>query len=259
MKTIKNMKMKVFLVAVAAAMLSVMNLAAAPIHDAVKRGDVDAVEEFLQDGADMNARTELQMTPLHTAAIVGHVEVARMLLEHGADVNARDRGQKTPLHWAALPGHLEVAQLLLERGADTTIKNHINQTSADIARSGGRENLVRLIERQLKLNQAFFDASRENNPLKASVFLDYGASPYARDHIGDTPLHKAVKMDSEYLAQRLLEAGADPTIKNNAGETPVDLAAVFSHTILELLTKLARSRKRPREGVEEGPPPKIDD
>ena len=58
-------------------------------------------------------------TELHEAAKRGHLDAVRLLLEHGADPNAREPGDNTtPLHWAAAHGHVDVVRGLLDAGAD---------------------------------------------------------------------------------------------------------------------------------------------
>ena len=52
-------------------------------------------------------------TPLHLAAGQGHYTMVNLLLENGADVNARsDFFEETPLHLAAGNGHAAIVQVL---------------------------------------------------------------------------------------------------------------------------------------------------
>ncbi len=56
---------------------------------------------------------------MHEAAKRGDLDAVRLLLEHGADPNAREPGDNTtPLHWAAAHGHVDVVRALLDAGAD---------------------------------------------------------------------------------------------------------------------------------------------
>jgi len=64
-------------------------------------------------------------TDLDSAALVGDVEEVEESLEEGADPNAKAEGGLTPLHEAAYKGHVDVVKLLLERGADPTVKNKV--------------------------------------------------------------------------------------------------------------------------------------
>ena len=75
------------------------------LFDAGRDGDVEAairaIEEGLEEGADINGKNEDGRTPLHIACAHGHVNVVRLLLESGADPNARDNGGETPFDHAA--------------------------------------------------------------------------------------------------------------------------------------------------------------
>jgi len=86
----------------------------APIHLAAEAGFTGMVRLFLDQGVDINLRTQgkNQVTGLHMAAAKGQAEVVELLLKAGADVNARDAAGKTPLHWARIADQEEVAGML---------------------------------------------------------------------------------------------------------------------------------------------------
>lgn len=79
-------------------------------------------ELLFAHGMDPNQRDWLLATPLHQLARTGKVDVARQFLDHGADLQARDEDIcSTPLGWAAKYGQLAMAELLLARGAKTNL------------------------------------------------------------------------------------------------------------------------------------------
>ena len=62
------------------------------LHDAAKRGDVDAVRRALDTpGVEVDVRDGWNSTPLIAAALRGHEDVVGMLLGRGAEVNAHNR------------------------------------------------------------------------------------------------------------------------------------------------------------------------
>lgn len=73
--------------------------------DAVRNGDSDHVQACLDEGADLNVRSEPGDTSLYGAAEAGYVDIAELLLDYGGDPNARARIGSTPLHIAAQLGH----------------------------------------------------------------------------------------------------------------------------------------------------------
>jgi len=72
---------------------------------AAMTGDLAAVREVLDDGADPNALYVRGMTALMAASMVGHEEIVRELLEHGADPNGEYETGGTALMFAAGAGH----------------------------------------------------------------------------------------------------------------------------------------------------------
>jgi ankyrin repeat protein len=92
--------------------------------DAVRKGDVAAVEKALDGGVDVDTPFRYGRTALSFAADRGSVEVVRLLLARGAKPDVADTFyNQTPLAWASspaqtrTPGHAEVVKLLLEKGA----------------------------------------------------------------------------------------------------------------------------------------------
>ena len=89
------------------------------IHDAVEKGNVEAIKQHLAAGTDVNAKDKDGFTPLIQAVQRGQKEVAKLLIEKGADVNAKTAKGGTPLDWANAGNHSETADLLHKHGAKT--------------------------------------------------------------------------------------------------------------------------------------------
>ena len=69
-------------------------------YHSITNANIEAVEQHIAAGADVNAKHMNGTTPLYVAALGGHKEIAELLIEKGADLNAKDNDGGTPLDWA---------------------------------------------------------------------------------------------------------------------------------------------------------------
>jgi len=132
---------------------------------AAYRGDVDAVQRFLDDGFPPNAGNEVGYTALMGAARGANLDVIRFLLSHGGQAALADKRGYTALHWAvAQPAHDPSSQVaclraLLDAGADPNARNEDGLTPL--------------------MNAAWFDCRDSVREL-----LRRGADPLLRDSRG---------------------------------------------------------------------------
>ena len=70
------------------------------IREAVKTGNIEAVKQHLDAGANVNAKGKYGRTPLHYAATRGLKKIIELLIAQGADMNAKDNFGRTPLDCA---------------------------------------------------------------------------------------------------------------------------------------------------------------
>jgi len=109
-----------------------------PIHEAVEKGNIEAVLKHIANGEDINTKDEWNSTPLFYAAYGGHKEIAELLIAKGADVNAKVRSDKgipglTPLFYAARGDQPKVAALLIAKGAMVNVTDDNGATPLDYA------------------------------------------------------------------------------------------------------------------------------
>merc|ERR1719421_1487739 len=115
-----------------------------PLHVAARTGDVDAMTQLLDGGAEVDRANQDGATPLYVACQNGHVDAARLLLDKGADVD-QSRNGVTLLFLACQNGHVDVAQLLLERSAEVDRAQENGTTPLFVACQLGHVDAARLL------------------------------------------------------------------------------------------------------------------
>jgi ankyrin repeat protein len=114
------------------------------IWEAAKQGDIEAVKQFIDEGADVNAKDKNSATPLLHAASRGRKEIAELLISKGVDVNAKRNDGVTPLHWA---DNKEIAELLIAKGADVNARDWEGNTPLDRAIQGKQTETADLLRK----------------------------------------------------------------------------------------------------------------
>lgn len=123
--------------------------------------------------------------------------IGLLLVVIGATLPGQSRDIRSPLHWAARHGLVDIASELLENGADIDGTDILGRTALHLA--------VR-------------------HPGMVSFLVSEGASLEVRDHLSNTPLHKAIWVHSPETVAILVASGANVNARNIAGYTPLDLA-----------------------------------
>lgn len=101
-----------------------------------------ALRWLIERGARPN-RPEREWAPLHYAAFAGHAELLEDLLQAGADVNARSTNGSTVLMMAAREGHAGIARRLLAAGANPAIQNDFDEDAVAWAMKQGNYDIAK--------------------------------------------------------------------------------------------------------------------
>ncbi len=155
--------------------------AAAPIHDAAKKGNVPAITAALEAGDDVNASDDWA-TPLWYAARRGHEDAAKLLIARGADVNLTTKSSGPPLFGAIERKNAILVKLLLASGA--------NPNAA------------------LETKSALYLAAKNGCLECVTALVDLGADVNALNQDREPPIHAARLIGLREIADYLATHGA---------------------------------------------------
>lgn len=184
---------------------------ATPLHWAVYRDDLAAVNLLLGAGASVNDKNDQGVTPLWLACVNGNGPIVERLLAAGADANTTMAEGDTALMTAARTGSVAAIKALVARGADVNHREKTRgQTALMWAAADGHADAVRAL-------------------------LEAGADPYARTtDEGFTAFLFAARAGQQGAARALLDAGGDANDalvnkKNTNGASALILAIASGH------------------------------
>jgi ankyrin repeat protein len=216
-----------------------------------EKGDLKAIQLFLNAGIDCNAQSATGVTALMAAARYGRVDVVNRLLEQKANVNARGKQGVTALMLAAENGQVEIVKLLLKKNADPNLEDQTGWTALMKAVYQGSTGSVEALAAQSRqeVNRALLVAALTGHQEIARILIDNGAEIDSRADDGRTPLMLAASKGDNDFVSFLLKAGADPSLIDKSGATAASLAEAKGHN--EVREHLQRAPLPP--GAEIGP------
>lgn len=205
---------------------------ATALHWASYWDDLRAAELLANAGADINAANDLGATPLWNASLNGSVQMVRSLLDAGGDANAALLSGESPVMTAARTGNAQVVRLLLAAGANPNATAARGQTALMWAASQRHPEAVR----------ALIESGADVRARSETWSMVMAIPPHAIEgnqqdvpHGGNTPLLFAARVGGLSSARLLVEAGADIDASDAWGVSATTLAA---HSGLSELVEL---------------------
>jgi ankyrin repeat protein len=209
---------------------------------------------------DPNGKDRWGYTPLRMAAEYGDLPTVSLLVRRGAEVN-QQRTYLTPITYAARRRASDIVAFLRKKGATVSIITSIYLGDCELVEQELKRNPAQAclrdedgapllhhaaagFERELVvcllgLGAAASDADKggetalhkvadvrqappEPAAAMATLLLDHGADPNARNWDDVTPLHQAVRARNLSVVEVLLARGADPNARDKIrGSTPL--------------------------------------
>ena len=204
------------------------------------------VEKLIENGVDVNTKSEYGDTALMKAAEYGHTKILKRLIENGADLNVKDRFGSTALMEAARRGCAEAVEDLIDHGADMNAKNDLGETVLMYATEGGHITTAQLlIDHGAEVN------AKDN--IGQNVLMHAASYPYEIEinHLknwGDLSnrdiaslIERERKASHTEVVQFLIDSGADLNMKTNYGITPLMVLSEYGYT--EIVQSILASGK----------------
>jgi ankyrin repeat protein len=210
------------------------------LGDAVAKGNREAVEAALHQGAKVDARNSKGRTPLILAAQAGRLDIIKLLVASGADVNARTTTETggTVLGFALEGNNREAVEYLIAHGAEIELRSRNGMTPLFYAASTGQDDMIQLLlSKGANLNVMGLSDSLGNylTPLMIAGIHDHpetlkllvakGAKVDKRNNVGATALMEIAKRPQPGILKLLIERGADVNARSTHGQTALMYAA----------------------------------
>lgn len=206
-----------------------------PIHNAIKKNDIEQLKKCLLDNRDLNEFNAKGETPLILALKMKNAEAVKCLLESGANPNLKDLSGCSPLVQASAWGNSEILSQLLKSGGKLDNSGNVLNSPLQTAIVNGKEQAaIKLIDSGDKLNildsngnnllhlLAKSELSNSENILKRLISSRVEIN--GRNYDSETPLHLFVKSANVRQIGLLIDAGAKINAKLPNGKTPLFLS-----------------------------------
>ena len=209
-----------------------------PLHGASSSGQHEAVRLLLEHGAAINHQSADGRNPLHRACRGGHYLTVSVLLEKGANHLVPDSGGNISLHRAAKGGHKKICRLLLDhdpssQSAQVSARSVCGRTPRGEASYSGHWKTAALLKEEEILHNGPGSGCRSdleiaiaNDDLgRVKELLKHGAEVNEWNTDSITPLHQALLLGNEAIAEVLLENKANINARTADGWRPLHCAA----------------------------------
>lgn len=202
-----------------------------PLHIAlIKDSSFDYIKFLVETGADVNARNKDGDSVLFLAVRKNKKDVGDLLLSKNADIFASNTENNSPLRIALTQGGdvqdwLITSQTLNASDGSGNSPLHyacewkLDEAVSALIQKGANVNAV-----NANGESALFAAVKADSPSTINILVENGIitdtrSSLTRDHLGNTPLHYAVKWNSLQAAQSVISLGFDVNSQNLSGKT----------------------------------------
>jgi len=205
----------------------------AELLEAVKKGDLEKINQFLLRGANINYQDSEGKTPLIHSILSGYKEITQSILLKGANINTKDKNGNSPAIHAILKKDIIVLTELEKKRCDLNAEDKEGYTPLMHAVNINDEICIKfLLTKKIDLNK--------------------------KDNYGNTALTLAVWQGKYNIVRILIDAKSDVNVINNKGKNLMDLAFERNNRdIISHLSLYIKPTPQKVEKIEEKPIEKI--
>ncbi|MBO7244289.1 MAG: ankyrin repeat domain-containing protein [Alphaproteobacteria bacterium] len=223
---------------------------------AAQMGNLKAIQQAMDDGADINFQGEDGQTALMRAILNQKEKVFYWLLENKADVNLFDKSGKTALMFAYQQGLSNFAHQLIEMGAKEEMKDHQGHTAKEYELEEG-EGVVMVQpkkEVEVDLQDLLFASIESESQQGIDQALMLGADLERPDVYGNNALMLAARKGNIVIMRHLIKKGAKPnenvikTAVKSGNFEAVDLLARHSDLAAKTEVQIALASAMAEQG-----------
>lgn len=225
------------------------NTGVTPIHWAAQHNNTDAAKLLISEGVDLNLADNYGRTCLHTAVRNDDSEMVELLLSSRVDVNPMAENNTTPLHGAAFANYIDLTKLILAKTellevARPDITYEISDKEAGILQYA-KESFVSNPEIEMMLGLEYKPilhyAVDKGWCYLTEYLVDRGQDVNGK-HMGESPLHLAMRQGNSDLIKLLLVAGANMYSRDKNGASSLDRVDEMGNERIKNLFKERREK-----------------
>ncbi|WP_419877421.1 ankyrin repeat domain-containing protein [Brevibacillus centrosporus] len=189
---------------------------------AASEGNIAALQNYVAQGVDINARNKQKRTAILLAAMNDHYNAVKYLIEAGADIDLQDETCFNPFLYGCINGKLELVKLMVKAGTNLELLTRFGGVGITPACEKGHVEIVRelLTTTDINVNHTNFvgwtplieaiilNDGGERQQTIIKLLIEHGVNVNMVDKYGVTPLTLARQKGFKEIEQILLDAGA---------------------------------------------------